>query len=223
MFITNAVIYIFKPVVMKGLIMGNLLAFTIPIIVGIFKVYRIEIYIEKIKLLNMELDQKANYNHLTGLFNRRKFFELSESVIGLSKRYNHSIAFCIFDVDDFKKINDTEGHIEGDWILKAISEILKTNLRKTDLTGRFGGDEFCIMLPETEKDQAENVIEKIREEITSLKTGEGTNVTCSFGLVSCSGAGIPDMDSLLSAADNFLYSAKRNGKNRLESGDLNTL
>ena len=217
LFITNLVIFIFKPVVLRGMIMGNILSIFIPVLVGIFFLYEIELNTEKIKSLNKDLEQMIQTDYLTGLYNRRKLFETAPQLIEIARRYSQTLSFCLFDIDDFKKINDTEGHPEGDKLLIRIGEILRTNLRKSDTAGRFGGDEFYIIIPVTEKKYAVNAVEKIKNEISLIKTGKGESVTCSFAVTSWKGSSIPDINAVLKHTDDALYSVKESGKNSIRS------
>ena len=216
MFITNLVIFIFKPVVLRGMIMGNILSILIPILVGILFLYEIEANTEKIKTLNSDLENMACHDYLTGLYNRRKLFESIDQHIEIAKRYNQTVNFCLFDIDDFKIINDSEGHPEGDRILIRIGEILKSSLRKSDIAGRYGGDEFYIFIPVAEEEQALKAVEKIKQGIRNMKTEAGKTVTCSFGLTSYTGREIPDINYILTNTDRSLYTAKSSGKNTIK-------
>ena len=215
--ITNSVIFIFKPVVLRGLIMGNFIAFFISLIVGIVFISKIERNTDRIHTLNRELETMASIDYLTGLYNRRKLIESASALIEISKRYSHTLSCCLFDIDDFKIINDTDGHPEGDRLLIRIGDILKKTLRHSDIAGRFGGDEFYILLPETETEQAVNAVEKIKDEIYSITTVSGRRATCSFGIKTYSGKEIPDINIILKETDIALYSAKKLGKNRIFS------
>ena len=215
LFITNLVIFIFKPVVLRGMIIGNLLSFFIPVLVGIIFLYEIELNTEKINSLNKELKKRAYRDYLTDLYNRRKLFETAPQLIEIARRYSQPVSFCLFDIDDFKIINDTEGHLEGDNLLIEIGKIMNKTLRKSDIPGRFGGDEFYIFFPLTEEEQALSAVNKIRQKIEKVTTPSGRKITCSFGITSYRSDEIPEISFILKKTDDALYAAKNNGKNRI--------
>ena len=123
----------------------------------------------------------------------------------------------MLDIDHFKKINDTYGHLAGDFVLKEIAKIIKDSIRKSDICGRFGGEEFVIVLPNTKLSGAMKLAERIRETIQNHTfdfNGKKINVTVSIGITS---VGVNDSyESLISRADEALYEAKEKGRNRIE-------
>ncbi|MBF0528878.1 MAG: diguanylate cyclase, partial [Deltaproteobacteria bacterium] len=165
---------------------------------------------EKLKLL-------ATYDTLTGLFNRRHLMERLASELSAAKRYNHSLTVCLCDLDHFKLVNDTHGHQAGDTVLAALGRLLKANIRTEDIAGRYGGEEFVLILPRTSTQEATVVIERIRStlEKTAFRTEKGLEffVTGSFGLSETQGQNL-DESGLLSQADQALYHAKESGRNR---------
>ncbi len=154
---------------------------------------------------------------LTGLYNRRFLNEILHKELELSKRYNRQLSLAIADVDNFKKINDTYGHIAGDTVLKAIAETVLKNIRESDIASRYGGEEFVIIMSQTDKADAVKAIERLREAISKekilLNNKNSISVTISVGIAS-----YPDdaeyPGDLLISADDRLYKAKREGKNR---------
>lgn len=154
---------------------------------------------------------------LTGLYNRRFFFEILEKEIEKARRSEKSFTIAIGDIDDFKKINDTFGHLEGDRVLMDVAEIIKNNLRKYDLAARLGGEEFVLLLPDTTKKEALQIIERLRKAICGSDLCKGKKkLSISFGLAAYPEDG-QTIDMLLSRADRALYDAKKQGKNRIVS------
>jgi diguanylate cyclase (GGDEF)-like protein len=157
---------------------------------------------------------------LTGLDNRRSFESFLSKSIEASKRYKKPFSLIMFDIDNFKQINDTYGHPKGDEILKEISLLVKSNIRKSDIIARYGGEEFMILCQETKIPQAVYLAEKIRTLIQNHKFSINKLVTCSFGVVEHKE--YESMSELIARVDNLLYKAKRNGKNRVEMEIYNT-
>lgn len=122
---------------------------------------------------------------LTKIYNRRKIDEIMQDEIKKINTYDqqiHSLSICIFDIDDFKKINDKFGHLIGDRVLQEISEILKKNLREIDNVGRWGGEEFCIIIPKTKCNEAMKIVKRVQKSIKEHDFRINKTVTCSFGL-----------------------------------------
>lgn len=162
---------------------------------------------------NKELEKLATTDKLTNIYNRRKLDELLYNEINRFERFTHTFGVAILDIDHFKKVNDTFGHQEGDKVLVQISNILRAHIRKTDFVGRFGGEEFVIICPESELEGVYNVIENIRLDIVNYDFGTIGKITASFGI-----AMIKENDtieSLLNKADIALYQAKTSGRNKV--------
>lgn len=151
-------------------------------------------------------------DELTSLFNRRKIMEILKTEIERSVRYSYDLSVILCDIDDFKKVNDTYGHKMGDIVLKKVSTVIKNSLRKVDFVGRFGGEEFLIVSPQTTIKNAVTLAERIRRILESV-TFEGLDrkVTISMG-ISMFESG-KDIDKLINEADVALYKAKDSGKN----------
>ncbi|GER93978.1 hypothetical protein A45J_1736 [hot springs metagenome] len=154
---------------------------------------------------------------LTGLYNRRFLNEFLHKELELSKRYHRQLSLAIADIDDFKKLNDTYGHVAGDVVLKAIAKTMLKNVRDSDVVSRYGGEEFVIVMSEIGKETALKAIERLREAISqekiSLFDGSSISITISSGIASYPDDADSSVD-LLIAADDRLYKAKREGKNR---------
>ncbi len=163
---------------------------------------------------NKELEKLATTDKLTSLYNRRKIEELLEFEINRSERFNHNFGLAIVDIDKFKEVNDTYGHQIGDKVLKEIANILNTNRRKTDFVGRYGGEEFIIICPESDVEGVIKLMETFKEKICKHKFSKVGNKTASFG-VTMSQRG-DTIESILKRADDALYQAKDNGRNKIE-------
>ncbi|WP_417326937.1 diguanylate cyclase [Halarcobacter sp.] len=163
---------------------------------------------------NKELEKLATTDKLTNLYNRRKIEELLEFEINRSERFNHNFGLAIVDIDKFKEVNDTYGHQVGDKVLKELASILNTNRRKTDFVGRYGGEEFVIICPESDVQGVIKLMETFKEKICNYKFSKVENKTASFG-VTMSQRG-DTIESILKRADDALYKAKDNGRNKIE-------
>lgn len=164
-----------------------------------------------------EIQQLANTDYLTGLNNRRLFFSQAEIEFERSRRYDRPLSAMLLDIDHFKTVNDTYGHAVGDQVLVEVAECCKNSLRIMDIQGRYGGEEFVFVLPETTEAGARQVAERLRQEIADLiimVEGQRLNVTVSIGLASFD-ASCPSLEELLIRSDKALYAAKGNGRNRV--------
>ncbi len=164
-----------------------------------------------------KLHQMAITDVLTGLYNRRHFMETARKEIERAERYGHSLSAMILDIDRFKKINDSYGHAAGDKVLKELASLIVENVRKVDLVGRMGGEEFGILLPDTDLKKAIMMAERLRKNIESSSFNYGDQelaVTVSIGLTTHKRGGM-NIDELLKIADKALYEAKAKGRNRV--------
>jgi diguanylate cyclase (GGDEF)-like protein/PAS domain S-box-containing protein len=162
-----------------------------------------------------EIQRISATDHLTSIYNRRKFHEVLATEAARSFRYGSSLSLIIFDIDHFKKINDTYGHDMGDTVLKTISEIVGSLLRASDIFARWGGEEFIILLPHTEIIPAQKLTERIRMGIEQYSFPQAFHVTASFGVTTLSSEDKMDLDGYLKRADRALYRAKNEGRNRV--------
>lgn len=154
---------------------------------------------------------------LTGVHNRRFLEEKLLDEIRRSKRYNIDLSVIMLDIDFFKRINDVYGHQHGDFVLKALADNIGSNTRKTDFLTRYGGEEFCLILTDTNLDAAMSSAEQIRKNIEALDIsykGIIVNLTVSLGVAALE-AGSEDVDELLDNADTALYQAKNSGRNKV--------
>jgi diguanylate cyclase (GGDEF)-like protein len=165
---------------------------------------------------NRRLNELSITDGLTGLSNQRYFLRELETEFGKALRYGRSLALLLFDIDHFKDVNDRYGHPCGDHVLKNVAALLKGCLRNSDIAARCGGDEFAVILPETNKSKAAEVAEKLRrhlEKSRSAWNGDSFSITCSIGVAAVSDRGIGNWNALLESADRSLYRAKREGRN----------
>jgi diguanylate cyclase (GGDEF)-like protein len=169
------------------------------------------------KRIQVELERIATTDSLTGLYNRRYFFNLGETEFSKAQRYNRPISVILLDADHFKDINDSNSHAAGDQALEHLADQLHQHTRAADLVARYGGEEFIILLPETTAQEAYSVAERIRETVqNSILTHEGKKYSYTLSL------GIADnqnceqgtrFEAILSMADRALYQAKDRGRN----------
>lgn len=169
----------------------------------------------QLKKKNEELKHLAITDRLTGLFNRMKLDQSLKMETKRFERYGRPVSIILMDIDYFKKINDTYGHQAGDEVLKTVSAILTDNLRQIDVIGRWGGEEFLIICPETDLECACGIAEKLRKTVESHDFGLDIAVTCSFGAAAI--ASNENDSDFIQKADDALYMAKENGRNRVES------
>ena len=158
-------------------------------------------------------EKMAITDKLTGLYNRYKFYQVANQEFNRAKRHNRPLSLILFDIDWFKKINDTYGHDVGDLVLRRIAKLLRTNLRKYDLVFRWGGEEFIILAPETDAKGAMRIAEKIRTLIASHAFEGAGNVTVSLGVAELTPQD-KEVDAIIKRADNALYISKKEGRNR---------
>jgi len=165
------------------------------------------------------LKQESITDALTGLKNRRYFDQRIYEEVALSKRYNLPLSLILMDVDHFKKINDTYGHIIGDEVLSNLSTLVLDIVRDSDIVARYGGEEIAIIAPNTNQAESERLAERLRSKIEKMtvaivgETQENVHVTVSLGVCALSHA-ITDKEALLEEADQALYAAKKDGRNR---------
>jgi diguanylate cyclase (GGDEF)-like protein/PAS domain S-box-containing protein len=171
------------------------------------------------KMLEARLEMLASTDTLTGLPNRLAIMNKAEKEFARSKRYSRPLSLVMIDVDHFKSINDTYGHATGDHVLQNVGHICTDTLRDSDLLGRVGGEEFILILPDTPKQNAEYVAERMRErlELSEIKYEQHTlKITASFGVASIREADIA-MEEIIERADAAMYTAKNSGRNQVQS------
>ena len=170
-------------------------------------------------ILNARLYEEAHYlavtDVLTGLNNRRYFFELARSELGRARRYQRSLSLLMMDLDHFKQVNDRFGHTVGDRVLRAVAQRCKEIVREQDIIGRYGGEEFAVMLPEADSRAAFQTANRIRERIAetpfTTSNGDQIGLTVSIGVATLD-EDTRDLTTFVNAADTALYKAKESGK-----------
>jgi len=176
---------------------------------------------QELENINIKLEKKlskvehnASHDVLTKLYNRRMFEEMLSKEINRAHRYSHPLSIILLDIDDFKLFNDTYGHKVGDEILYNIANILKINIRKSDIISRWGGEEFVIILPNLAIDEAKQKAELMRETIENYVFYNSMDITCSFGVTSY--VDNDTSDSIFVRVDKALYNAKGLDKNNVQ-------
>ncbi len=166
----------------------------------------------------------AEHDPLTGVCNRRSFYDLAVMELERARKDNQPCALIMFDLDHFKRFNDTYGHLDGDAALRQLTATIQAGLRSQDILGRYGGEEFVLLLPGVDKTTGEAVAERLRLSVASspvdTKTAGPANITLSMGLVSVPPTGdrerkVAFLEKLLALADAALYEAKGAGRNRV--------
>ncbi|PLY08507.1 MAG: hypothetical protein C0626_11590 [Arcobacter sp.] len=182
----------------------------------IFVLYNIKLINEmkRRKELEKELHKIADTDELTNLNNRRKMIKILINSITISRQYKTPLSIIFIDIDDFKIINDTKGHAIGDNILKEFSKLINKNIRSTDTFGRWGGEEFLLILPDTSTENAKRTAENLKEIISSHKFKSKDSITSSFGVTTLKED--DDKKSFIKRADEAMYFVKENGKNAVK-------
>jgi diguanylate cyclase (GGDEF)-like protein len=166
------------------------------------------------------VQRQAVTDELTGLANHRRFQELLATEMEQVRRYRYPVGLIMLDVDNFKKVNDTYGHPQGDVVLAEVARVVRASSRDADAPARYGGEEMAVILPHTDLEGSYAIAERVRTAVEALSIPlldrRGTlSVTASLGVAASSDG---SKDALIAAADGALYVAKRQGKNRTECG-----
>ena len=175
--------------------------------------------------LHQVVRRQAVTDELTNLFNHRHFQEVLNAEVERARRYGQDLGLIMLDIDDFKSVNDTHGHLQGDLVLREVGRVLRESARDVDEPARYGGEELAVVLPQTDLEGAFRFGERVRQRIEHLQMprldGKGTvQVTASIGAASLRGDDLTSKDALVAAADAALYRAKRRGKNCTARGEV---
>ena len=175
--------------------------------------------IERARLYE-EAERMATIDPLTGLNNRRCFFDMAQIEFERALRYQHPVSIIMLDIDFFKNVNDSHGHLIGDAVLKIIADRCRMVLRSSDKIGRYGGEEFVILLPQTALSMAEKTAERIRKLVCDrplLIENVKINMTVSLGVSCMDEESSLTLEQVLDQADQALYQAKQSGRNRVRT------
>jgi diguanylate cyclase (GGDEF)-like protein len=156
----------------------------------------------------------ARTDFLTGVGNARAFFDEAERELSRSRRYRHPLTIAYVDLDNFKKVNDSMGHSEGDKVLTTVANTMRRTLRGSDFPARLGGDEFAILLPETDYAQSQVIAQRLRTQLLEASKAHQWPVTFSMGVLTCSEPPI-NIKTLIDEADALMYKVKQSGKNAI--------
>lgn len=167
--------------------------------------------------LNLRLEEMATTDALTGVLNRRRFYELLDDELQRAARYDERFSLIMLDIDHFKRVNDTFGHAVGDAVLKSLAGVVQVALRANDSLSRWGGEEFVVLAPETGREEALRLAERLRERVSDEAFPAAGTVTVSLGVAEHRHG--ESGDALLNRVDEALYRAKENGRDRCEAAD----
>ena len=169
------------------------------------------------------MQRQAVTDELTGLFNHRRFQEVMTAEVERARRYGQEMGLIMLDIDNFKRVNDTYGHLQGDVVLREVARVLRQSSREIDEPARYGGEEMAVALPQTDLEGAFRFAERVRRRIEALELPllDGDGHAAGHGLlrrgIAGTAAGDAGKDALVAAADAALYRAKRSGKNSSRS------
>jgi diguanylate cyclase (GGDEF)-like protein len=180
------------------------------------------IFISKIKTAYKKEQRLARTDTLTAVYNARHFYQLAEVEIARARRYKHSLSVAFIDIDNFKIVNDGFGRLAGDALLRNVADVIKNKLRTVDIIARLGGDEFIVLLPETGKDAAHTVMDKIQKLLQEEMQRSGWPVTFSIGAVTFNKPPMT-VDELIKKADDLMYYVKASGKNQIIYDELDEI
>lgn len=173
---------------------------------------------ERLQMLE-RLKRLSITDGLTNLYNSRHFYSQLKNEVDRSTRYNHSLSMLILDIDHFKDYNDRYGHLEGDKVLVRLGQVIKLLLRKMDSAYRYGGEEFTVILPETDSEEARTVAQRIRKAVKAIvfnpEPGEEVSVTISIGMTSYRSP--EDLNEFIQRADKALYGSKEGGRDQVSA------
>ena len=199
---------------MSNQMLGIMMTFSLVLVINMRLFLDVQQFAEEKEFMVQELRRLANTDGLTGIYNRSKIEQILTIEVLRSRRYKHPLSIILADIDHFKTVNDTFGHNTGDVVLTRIASLMKQHVREVDTVGRWGGEEFLIVCPETTVEGAKKLAEKLRKKIEKNHFKDIGIKTVSMGV-----AQIEDDDwdeDMLKRADKNLYKAKRGGRNRVE-------
>ena len=172
-----------------------------------------KLLMDKVLEQQAQMQKLAMRDELTGCYNRLGLEELADKYISQAARQGRPISLAMVDLDHFKRINDEFGHDKGDKVLRSLGKLLRRKCRKSDVVARWGGEEFVLLLPDTNQVQGQAALQKIRKLVASMRVEKGMAITASFGFTSIEAPHRPQLDSMITCADKALYQAKTQGRN----------
>ncbi len=196
---------------------GMMLAVLIPLLLAPVSLYNNFTLVHRLDIAEEQLRLLSHTDELTGVFNRRYFFEQAARELERARRYAHQFSVAILDFDNFKDINDVYSHLAGDSALKHVADICISGLRQMDIFARYGGDEFIFLFPATNAHQAKECLERILERLNSSSfqyAGHAISIRVSIGVSTFRGS-MTDLNALMREADFALYAAKHQGGMRV--------
>lgn len=173
---------------------------------------------KEVKIAVKKMAEMSIRDELTGLYNRRYFIEALERELAGAKRHKRELVLCMMDLDHFKKVNDAYGHPVGDMVLKGVAKMLKQSVRQSDITCRYGGEEFAAILPDTNIKAARTLCERFSKMVETKQFDHNAShfrVTISMGVAYYSKELDPSLETFIRLADDALYRAKNEGRNRI--------
>jgi len=175
----------------------------------------------KLQEMLVRVEELANVDSLTGLFNRRRFEAVLATEFKRSVRHKLPLSCLVLDIDHFKAVNDSFGHAAGDDVLKSTVKLIRENIRDIDTAARWGGEEFIVLAPNTYKENAFTVAERIRSAMSSqsFTSAQGKKITISIGIAGLPDSSIQTMEQLIHSADLSLYEAKKRGRDQVIVAD----
>ena len=180
--------------------------------VGLIRIYVLDI--SQRKQAEEEIHLLATTDSLTGILNRREFTTILEQALARAKRYGLAMSLVMYDLDNFKRVNDSHGHDVGDYVLQAVTALVQQNIRASDVLARWGGEEFMVLMPQSDLEAAAVAAEKLRQAIAGHRFDKVEQLTVSFGVVMYEP--MDDLNAVLKRVDDALYRAKARGRNRVE-------
>jgi diguanylate cyclase (GGDEF)-like protein len=173
---------------------------------------------DALRASNEQLQELSSVDPLTKLFNRRYFMQALEAEFDRTDRHGNPLSFVMMDIDHFKRLNDTYGHQAGDEVLRVLAQRIRREARTSDVPGRYGGEEFCVILPQTPLEGGAEFARRLRVVVEAepvMVAGQELRVTASLGVAACPGPQVESADDLIRLADEALYEAKAAGRNRV--------
>ena len=172
-----------------------------------------KLLMDKVLEQQAQMQKLAMGDELTGCYNRLGLEELADKYISQATRQERPISLAMVDIDHFKRINDAYGHDTGDRVLRTLGKLLRRKCRKSDVVARWGGEEFVLLLPDTNREQGRAALHKLRKLVVGMCAIKGETVTASFGFTSIEAPQRPQLNAMITCADKALYQAKKEGRN----------